>query len=70
MFTFLTVPILAQYNGEHGSWKGMKWFFYIYYPAHLVVIGIIRVALHDDVPIIFRNKSEVVEVIINEQYLR
>lgn len=53
MFTFLTVPILARYNGERGSWKGMKWFFYIYYPAHLVVIGIIRVALHGDVPIIF-----------------
>lgn len=25
MFTFLTIPILAQYNGERGKWKGMKW---------------------------------------------
>lgn len=27
MFTFLTIPILAKYNGERGKWKGMKWFF-------------------------------------------
>ena len=53
MFTFLTIPILSRYNGERGSWKGMKWFFYIYYPAHLVVIGLIRIALHGNIPIIF-----------------
>lgn len=52
MFTFLAIPILAQYSGNRGNWKGMKWFFYIYYPAHLVVIGIIRLALHGDVSII------------------
>lgn len=53
MFTFLTIPLLAQYNGERGKFKGMKWFFYIYYPAHLVVIGIIRLALHGNIAIIF-----------------
>ena len=53
MFTFLTIPILARYNGERGSWKGMKWFFYIYYPAHLVLIGMLRLWLHGDIPIIF-----------------
>ncbi len=53
MFTFLTIPILAMYNGERGKWKGMKWFFYIYYPAHLVVIGIIRLALHGNISTIF-----------------
>jgi len=53
MFTFLTIPILSRYNGERGSWKGMKWFFYIYYPAHLVVIGLIRIALHGNIPLIF-----------------
>lgn len=52
MFTFLTIPILAQYNGERGKWKGMKWFFYIYYPAHLFVIGLIRLALHGNISII------------------
>ncbi|MBR3275115.1 MAG: conjugal transfer protein TraX [Eubacterium sp.] len=45
MCTLLSLPILKQYNGERGSWKGMKWFFYIYYPAHLFAIGIIRVMM-------------------------
>ena len=53
MFTFLTIPILAQYNGTRGQWKGMKWFFYLYYPAHLVVVGIVRIALHGNIGIIF-----------------
>lgn len=52
MFTFLTIPLLYQYNGERGKWKGMKWLFYIYYPAHLVVIGIIRIVLHGDIALI------------------
>ncbi|MBQ4250382.1 MAG: conjugal transfer protein TraX, partial [Ruminococcus sp.] len=51
---FLTIPILAQYNGERGKKiPGTKWLFYIYYPAHLFVVGIIRLALHGIVPIIF-----------------
>lgn len=45
LFTLLSLPILKQYNGERGSWKGMKWLFYIYYPAHLFVIGLIRVLI-------------------------
>lgn len=53
MFTFLTIPLLARYNGERGTWKGMKWFFYAYYPVHLIVIGIIRLLVHGDIPIIF-----------------
>lgn len=53
MFTFLTIPILGRYNGERGTWQGMKWLFYVYYPAHLVIIGLIRLWLHGDVPIIF-----------------
>ena len=53
MFTFLTIPILHQYNGERGNWKGMKWLFYVYYPAHLVVIGIIRTVLHGNISLIF-----------------
>lgn len=48
MCTLLSLPILRQYNGERGQWKGMKWFFYIYYPAHLFVIGIIRVMLGNE----------------------
>ena len=53
MCTALSLPILGQYNGQRGQWKGMKWFFYLYYPAHLVIIGILRLALHGDIPIIF-----------------
>ncbi|MBQ4448013.1 MAG: MBL fold metallo-hydrolase [Clostridia bacterium] len=45
MCTLLSLPILRLYNGERGRLKGMKWFFYIYYPAHLFIIGIIRIAL-------------------------
>ncbi len=53
MFTVLTIPILSSYNGERGKWKGMKWFFYIYYPAHLIVIGLIRIMLHGNISLIF-----------------
>ena len=53
MFTVLSVPVLAVYNGERGEWKGMKWFFYIYYPAHLIIIGIIRIMLHGNISLIF-----------------
>lgn len=48
MCTVLSLPILWLYNGQRGNWKGMKWLFYVYYPAHLFVIGFIRVFLHID----------------------
>jgi len=35
---FAAVPLLL-YNGQRG--KGMKWLFYAFYPAHLLVIGLI-----------------------------
>jgi len=43
MAIVLAIPVLYQYNGQRGTWKGMKWFFYIYYPAHLIILGLIRV---------------------------
>jgi hypothetical protein len=43
MLIVLAIPILYQYNGQRGKWKGMKWFFYIYYPLHLILLGLIRV---------------------------
>ncbi len=46
LFVIICVPFIRQYNGERGKWKGMKWFFYLYNPAHLVVCGIIRILLH------------------------
>ena len=36
-FSLATVPLLALYNGKRGKRK-LKNLFYIYYPAHLVVI--------------------------------
>ncbi|MCI8454743.1 MAG: conjugal transfer protein TraX [Lachnospiraceae bacterium] len=48
----LTIPLLKMYNGERGSWKGMKWLFYFYYPAHLFVCGLMRIALYGNVGLI------------------
>lgn len=45
LFTCLTIPLLKQYNGERGRWKGMSKLFYIYYPAHLVICAIIRIVI-------------------------
>ena len=53
LFTFLSIFVLSRYNGEPGKWKGMKWFFYVYYPAHLIVIGVLRLTVNGDVPILF-----------------
>lgn len=37
----LAVPIIGAYNGSLGGKRGGKWFFYVYYPAHMLVICII-----------------------------
>ena len=41
----LAIPLLAAYNGKRGTvgGKAMKWLFYIYYPAHLLILGIIKI---------------------------
>jgi len=49
----LVYPVLKLYNGEKGKVNWMKWFFYIYYPAHLVVIGVIRLALYGNAGLLF-----------------
>lgn len=41
----IVAPVLYLYNGQRGKLKGMKWFFYIYYPLHLAVLGIIRAVM-------------------------
>ncbi len=45
MAVALSVPILKLYNGKRGGSKKintfMKWLFYIYYPAHLLIIGLL-----------------------------
>jgi len=41
MCVALAIPLWRMYNGERGKWKGMKWFFYVYYPLHLTILGLI-----------------------------
>ncbi len=36
-WSLLSVPILAVYNGKRGKYR-LKYFFYIFYPAHLVLL--------------------------------
>ena len=45
LFTWLSIPVLKQYNGQRGNWKGMGTCFYVYYPAHLLVLGLLRLCL-------------------------
>lgn len=41
-----TLVLRFLYNGQGGSKKPVhKWFFYVFYPAHLFVLGILRWAL-------------------------
>lgn len=46
-------PILKQYNGKKGSAGWMKWLFYIYYPAHLILVGLLRLALYGNILLLF-----------------
>ena len=39
---FLSLPILANYNGERG--KGSKYIYYVFYPAHLLILGLALLA--------------------------
>ncbi|MGN1346188.1 MAG: TraX family protein [Eubacteriales bacterium] len=36
-WSLLAVPLLAMYNGKPGKYR-MKYFFYVFYPAHLVLL--------------------------------
>jgi TraX protein. len=42
---FLAIPLLCRYNGKLGynqNNKWIKWSFYIFYPLHLLIIGLIE----------------------------
>jgi hypothetical protein len=39
---------LRTYNGSRG--RPLKWFFYVYYPAHIAVLGLLYLALFGQLP--------------------
>lgn len=39
---FLAITLLRQYNGTLGGSKRSKWFFYVFYPLHLLVLGLLK----------------------------
>ena len=49
----LVYPVLKLYNGKKGSAKWMKWFFYLYYPLHLAVIGVLRICMYGNIGLLF-----------------
>ena len=51
--TALVYPLLKKYSGERGNAKWLKWFFYAYYPLHLFVIGVLRILMYGNVPLLF-----------------
>ncbi|MDO4799144.1 MAG: TraX family protein [Bacillota bacterium] len=53
LFTLLSLFLLWNYDGTRGKGIGSKWFFYYYYPAHLIVIGIFRILLYGDISLVF-----------------
>lgn len=40
LFVYLSIPIIHFYNGKKGNIN--KWAFYIFYPAHLLLISFVR----------------------------
>ena len=43
LFALAGVGLIALYNGQPGSKKG-KWVFYVFYPAHLLALWLLRAA--------------------------
>ena len=52
-FVILSYPLLKYYNGTNGKSKKLKWLFYIYYPLHLIVIGILRISIYGNISLLF-----------------
>lgn len=49
----LVYPLLKNYNKERGKTKWLKWFFYFYYPLHLIIIGVLRLYMYGNIPLLF-----------------
>lgn len=52
LFAALAIPLLKAYDGGRGTWKGIKYLFYVYYPLHLVICGIVRIMLHGNISVV------------------
>ncbi len=39
---FLSLPLLYLYNGKRSGNLFNKWIFYIFYPAHILIIGLLK----------------------------
>lgn len=50
--TCLSIPVLMQYNGQRGKIKSLGKVFYIYYPLHLAIIGILRIIMYGNISIL------------------
>ena len=48
----LVYPVLKQYNGKKGTANWMKWFFYLYYPLHLILIGALRICIYGNTSVL------------------
>jgi len=55
----IVYPFMKLYNGERGIgiYRSFdKWFFYVYYCAHLFLLGFLRIALHGNVGVIIGSQ--------------
>ena len=43
--TYLPLYLIQRYNGELGKARQYKWFFYWFYPVHLVLIALAKVVI-------------------------
>lgn len=53
LFVILVYPLMKRYNGQRGKAAWLKWFFYLYYPLHLAIIGIVRIVVYGNAGILF-----------------
>lgn len=40
-YSLWAIPLLLLYSGKRGKWR-LKWFFYIFYPVHFVILALIQ----------------------------